>query len=76
MEEGPPGDDDYTRASGESGLTQQAHNRFPPAPVLAQPPALQREEPHKVKLSPIWVKDTRAWFTLAESTFNRNGVTE
>jgi len=33
MEEGPLGDDEYTRVNGESRRTQQAHNRFPPAPT-------------------------------------------
>ena len=73
MEEAPPGDEDYSRAGGESGRTRY---RFPPAPTFPQ--QQQREEPHKVKLSPMgpWVKDTRTWFTLAESTFNRHGVTD
>ena len=32
--------------------------------------------PIKVKLQPFWTKDTRSWFTLAESTFNRSGVAD
>jgi len=30
----------------------------------------------KVKLAQLWVKRVRPWFTLAESTFNRFGVTD
>jgi len=32
--------------------------------------------PDKVRLAPIWVKKVEDWFVLAESTFNRNGVTD
>ena len=40
------------------------------------PAASQHAAPPKVKLPPFWTKDTRSWFTLAESTFNRSHVTD
>ena len=33
-----------------------------------------RAEPPRINLTPFWTKDTRSWFTLTESTFNRYGV--
>jgi len=33
-----------------------------------------RERPDRVKLAPLWPRKVIAWFTLAESSFNRNGV--
>ena len=41
-----------------------------------QRPASQHAAPPKVKLPPFWTKDTRSWFTLAESTFNRSHVAD
>ena len=33
-----------------------------------------RAEPPRINLTPFWTKDTRSWFMLTESTFNRYGV--
>ena len=40
------------------------------------PAASQHAAPTKVKLPPFWTKDTRSWFTLAESTFNCSHVAD
>ena len=36
--------------------------------------ASQHAAPNKVKLLPFWTRDSRSWFTLAESTFNHSGI--
>ena len=38
--------------------------------------ASQHVTPTKVKLPPFWTRDSRSWFTLAESTFNRSGLAD
>ena len=68
--EGPPGDDYFSRARGEDGGAH--HLRFLQLlPGWAQA-ASQHAAPTKVKLPPFWTRDSRSWFTLAESTFNRS----
>ena len=71
-EDGPPGDEDYSGARGEGG----ARRRFPPLPPGWAPADTQHAAPTKVKLPPFWTRDSRSWFTLAESTFHRSGVTD
>jgi len=67
-------------------MTQRVLTRTP-AHQRAHLPASSDEEdideqrqdagkPEKVKLAQLWVKRVRPWFTLAESTFNRFGVTD
>ena len=65
--DGPPGDN-FSRACGEDSNTR----RFPPLP----PGWAQHAGLTKVKLLPFWTKDTRSWFKLAESTFNRSHVAD
>ena len=38
--------------------------------------ASQHAAPTKVKLPPFWTRDSRSWFALAESTFNRSGIAD
>ena len=72
-EDGPPGDDYFSRASGKDS---SMYLRFPPPPTWSAPAASQYAAPTKVKLSPFWTRDSRSWFTLAESTFNRSGIAD
>ena len=72
-EDDPPGDKYYSQARGENG---GAHHRFPPLPPGWAPAASQHTAPTKVKLPPFWTRDSRSWFTLAESTFNRSGIAD
>lgn len=36
----------------------------------------QQPQPHKVKLTPLWTAEVRAWFRLAEAAFYQYAVTE
>ena len=38
--------------------------------------ASQQAAPTKVKLLPFWTRDSRSWFTLAKSTFNRSSIAD
>ena len=69
--DGPPGDN-LSQARGEDSNRR----RFPPPLPGWAPAASQHAAPTKVKLPPFWTKETRSWFTLAESTFNRSEVTD
>ena len=72
-EDGPPGDEYFSRARGEDGST---HRRFPPLPPGWALAASQHAAPTKVYLPPFWTRDSRSWFTLGESTFNRSGIAD
>ena len=50
-EDGPPGDEYYSRACGENG---GAYRHFPPLPPGWAPAASQHAAPTKVKLPPFW----------------------
>ena len=80
-DEGTPGEEHIS--GGGSGYSdrgshqRQQHFRIPPPPpTWTQAAAHQHVAATKVKLLPFWTKDTRSWFTLAESTFNRSGVAD
>ena len=70
-EDGPPGDEYYSRACGKNG---GAHRHFPQLPPGWAPVVSQHTAPTKVKLPPFWTRDSRSRFTLAESTFHRSGI--
>ena len=81
----PPGDDDYTWASGEDRSSSNSRRhaqrptgapRYPPPPTWSLAPTHQHVAPPKVKLPPFWAKDPLSWFTLVESTFNRHDVVD
>ena len=72
-EDGPPGDEYYSRACGENG---GAHHRLPPLPPGWAPVDSQHAAPTKVKLPPFWTGDSCSWFALAESTFNCSNIAD
>ena len=72
-EDSPPGDEYYSGARGKNG---GAHRCFPPLPPGWAPAASQHVGLTKVKLPPFWTRDSRSWFTLAESTFHRSGIAD
>ena len=73
-EDRPPGDDYFSRAPGEDGGAHRL--RFPQLLPGWAPAACQHAALTKVKLPPFWTRDSRSWFTLVESTFNRSGVAD
>ena len=75
-DEGPQGEDHFYRGNAKYGdrssQQRQQYIRIPPQPSVRT----QHITPTKVKLPPFWTKDTRSWFTLADSTFNHSGVAD
>ena len=81
--ERPPGDDNYTGASGKdrSSSNTRRHAQQPTgAPCYHPPPTWSSAPTHvappKIKLPPFRAKDPLSWFTLVESTFNRHDVVD
>ena len=75
-DERPLGEDNFSRGNAEYGdwssQQWQQYIRIPPPPSAWT----QNNTPTKVKLPPFLTKDTRSWFTLAESTFNHSGIAD
>ena len=86
---GPPGVDDYValdiEEGGGSGQFQQQRGDGRSQPPTWNPTTLPAAwypggQLHvtlpKVELKHIWSNDPRSWFVLAESKFNRAGITD
>ena len=66
----PPGDEDFIPDGQSNGHKWRGERGF------WNPPQHGPFPPPKVSLPPFWTRDTLSWFTLAESTFNRYGVSD